>query len=68
MKYRVIWAVYLAIGIAFELWAVFNSERSDTLSEQVWWFLLLSPLFWFLGAGFLAWLGLHFLRRTYRKP
>ena len=54
---------WLAIGLAaggLELWALLDSGRGDTLSEQVWFLLGFHPAVWFTALGATAWLLRHF--------
>jgi len=61
--FRIFWGVWVAVGLAFEIWAVWlDKEPGDTLSEQVW--LIVqeprNPLWW-VALGLMAWASLHFL-------
>ena len=55
-----VWAGVFAAGGSYELWAIFNKQKGDTISEKVWW-LYRIPVVKFLGTAFVVWLGLHFL-------
>ena len=55
---------WIAWGLAFVLLeglALQDSDRGDTLSEWVWKFLGLHQAIWWMAAGALVWLALHFL-------
>ena len=56
------WAIIGVAALVWELRGVFNrKKRGDTLSEIVWWVEARSILAWFLLAGGLVWLLVHFL-------
>ena len=56
----IVWASVFAAGSAYELWAIFNRRKGDTLTEKVKW-LYRVPVIKFVGTAFLGWLMLHFL-------
>lgn len=62
-KYAIFWLTWLAVGLAFELWTIFNPHENDTLSENVWALMARKPFWGWLIAAFLVWLLVHFLSR-----
>jgi hypothetical protein len=57
-------ALWIAWGVLFaviEGAAIRSKQTERTLSGHVWALLRLRGPVWFLGAGFLVWLVLHFL-------
>jgi len=55
-----VWLGIFAVGGGYELWAIFNKRKGDTLTEKVRW-LYRIPVLKFLGTAFVVWLGLHLL-------
>lgn len=55
------WIVIVLAGLALETAALIRKEKGDTASEHVWFLLRKSVLAWFLFAGLMAWLAVHFL-------
>lgn len=59
------WIAWILAFVVVEVIALRRKAPGDTLSEQVWAVLRGRPVLWFLGAGFLVWLLLHFLLPTF---
>lgn len=55
------WIVIVVAGLALEAVALMRPQKGDTASEHVWWLLRRSPVIWFLTAGLLVWVLIHFL-------
>jgi len=62
-RFTAAWIIWGLAFIGLEAWALIRSEKGDTLSEQVWALFGVSNVVWFMGAGFLLWLVIHFLSR-----
>jgi hypothetical protein len=65
--FRIIWAalggvalVWVVTALVIEFMALHDPESGDTLSETVW-SMHLPHVIWFVVAGFLAWIVIHFL-------
>ena len=59
--YVILWVLWIAAFFAIETHALLNREPGgDTLSELVW-TVVSVPVLWWLMAGFLLWLTIHFL-------
>jgi len=52
------WRLWVAAGIALELWAVKDKDKGDTLTEQVRPILRHSVLWW-AGVGLCVWAFRH---------
>lgn len=61
-KWWIGWALWLVMFAILETMALLDPRSGDTLSEHVWW-VLQAPVLWFVGAGFMVWLTIHFLTR-----
>ena len=59
--FTALWVAWALMFAAVEGVALMRKRSGDTLSEHVWLLLRLRGPAWFLGAGFLAWLVIHFL-------
>lgn len=70
-KYTLAWAVILLGVLTFEVFTIFNKEKGDTLSEQVWslkeYLKSKGPLgqaglvgFVMSVLGFFGWMAFHF--------
>lgn len=55
------WLIIVVAGLALEVAALLNKGRGDTASEHIWLLLRKSVLAWFLFAGLMVWLCIHFL-------
>jgi hypothetical protein len=68
-EYTIAWVLWLGAFLAIEVLALLNNDPgADTLSEHVW-LAVQTPLAWWLLAGFLVWLTIHFLfRGKYDDP
>jgi len=60
MESWIAWAIIIGGGGAYELWAIFNRRKGDTLTEKVRW-LYRIPVLKYVGTSFFVWLVLHFL-------
>ncbi len=58
--YTIGWIGWIIYFVVLETIAVIDQDTGDTLSEHVW-FVAYQPVIWWLLAGFLMWLTLHFL-------
>jgi hypothetical protein len=63
---RILWAAWIAVGVALEMYAIFDRQPGDTLSETVWSIFQIPGwgkfATWMLSA-FLLWLAAHFASR-----
>lgn len=60
MSPELFWALLFIVGGGYELRAVLNKRKGDTLSEQVWKLnRLASPILW-ITTAFMVWLTGHF--------
>lgn len=61
-----LWIAWIALGVALEMYAIFDRTKGDTLSESVWAVLTIPGwgkfVAWMLTA-FLLWLAAHFASR-----
>lgn len=62
MAYKVFWPAWIAVALIVEAMALFNKRTGDTLSEQVWGWMNVKFVYWFV-LFFLAWLIAHFASR-----
>ncbi len=60
LAFTVFWTLWIAAFLVIEIVALRRKAPGDTLSEKVWAILRFKPA-WFVGAGFLTWLVIHFL-------
>ncbi len=56
----IVWTAIFAAGGGYELWALLNRRKGDTLTEKVRTLYRL-PVIKIVGTAFLGWLILHFL-------
>lgn len=59
--YPAAWVAWGLMFAAIEAIALIDRDRGDTLSEWVWRVLGFHQVIWWMGAGALVWLVLHFL-------
>ena len=52
------WLIWLVVGIAYEIWAIVTN-KDDTLSERVWWWIARHPITRVLVGLFLIWAFFH---------
>jgi hypothetical protein len=55
------WLIIIGAALALEAAALIHKGRGDTFSEHTWALLRKSVLVWFLFAGLMIWLLVHFL-------
>ena len=69
LRYVVAWGVWIAAFIVIETLALLNRDPGpDTASELIWEIVAI-PVLWWVAAGFLFWLSIHFLfRGRYDDP
>jgi hypothetical protein len=56
-----LWIGWIAFFILVEGHAIMHQRERETFSWQVWWVLRRTPVLWWIGAGFMVWLTVHFL-------
>lgn len=59
--YRAAWWSWIAWFLVWETLALLDSKPGDTLTENVRPLMHAHPLVWFVAAGFVAWIAVHFL-------
>jgi len=57
--FKAAWATWAAAGLALEGWALKDTEKGDTLTEQVR-AIMKRPILWWIGAGLSVWAWRHF--------
>lgn len=56
-----LWVAWIVGFVALESWAIATRQPEHTLTWHLRPLFLNHPLTWFLLAGFIAWLAVHFL-------
>jgi hypothetical protein len=62
--FKIAWATWAAVGAGLEVWALKDTEKGDTLTDQVR-AILKRPFLWWAGAGLAVWAFRHFF---FNKP
>lgn len=65
---NLVWIVWLLIGSAWEVKALKDKKKGDTLTESIRPIIGSHPIIWFVGAGLFVWTGLHFFGPTWQWP
>ena len=58
--FRIGWVVIGLVALIWEILSLIDSEKGDTLTEQIRWLVQFPPA-WYVTAGFLIWFIDHFL-------
>jgi hypothetical protein len=65
--YRWGWVLWIVWFVVLETLAVLDPKTGDTLTEHTRPLFHHHPLLWFLAAGFVGWIAVHFLFPSVEK-